>query len=458
MSKKNILLAITNGMWLIHPEFAHASASLVQRVLSGEKIHSFDEDGNADEVAFKGCFMIAADGAVTYPNAAVSYGSRYNPFQDAQPGSTAVIGMSGPIMKYDNCGDPGTKTYSSLLEKAGRHPNIGSVIIVADSPGGTVDGTQDLANQVKNFKQTYNKPILTFVDGLMASAMYWVGSGSDEIIANNETATIGSIGTMLSFADVQPMWEKEGVKFHYITADASSDKNKDYMEARKGNYGLVKEKLNAINEIFLNSVKENRAGKLDLKKENVLTGKTYLAEDALSAGLIDCINTFEYAVSRVQALASGDTSAPESSITLKTETQNTDMKTIAILATHTALLAVCGASVKAGENSVDVELTDELSEKINAGLAASADHKTALDAATEKLTASDKKVSDLEAKVAEQKTALDTSEAKVRSLETAGATGAATDKEKEEISTEKKEDFRTTADDDLDRALKSING
>lgn len=429
MSKKNILLAITNGMWLIQPEFVFASAGLVQRVLNGEQIYAYDDDSDDDEVKFKGAFCIS-------PLGAVSYGSRYNPFQEAQPGSTAVIGMSGPIMKYDNCGDPGTKTYASLIEKAGRHPNINSVIIVADSPGGTVDGTMDLAAQVKKFKQTYNKPILTFVDGLMASAMYWIGSGADEIIANNETATIGSIGTMLSFADVQPMWEKEGVKFHYITADASVDKNKDFQEARKGNYGLVKEKLNAINDVFLSSVKSNRAGKLDLKKENVLTGKTYLAQDALDAGLIDSINTFEYAVSRAQALAKGETSAPESSTTQKTETNNINMKKITLLASHVALLAICGASVEAGKESVDVELTDELMDKINSGLSAVAENKTALDAANEKLKASETKVADLEKKASDQKASIETLEAKVRSLETPGASSAASTQTTEQTSQE----------------------
>lgn len=439
-------------MWLIQPEFVFASTSLVQRVLNGEPIHAFDDDAETEEtVKFKGAFCISPEGAV-------SYGSRYNPFQEAQPGSTAVIGMSGPIMKYDNCGDPGTKTYSSLLDKAGRHPNINSVIIVADSPGGTVDGTMDLAAQVKNFKQSFNKPILTFVDGLMASAMYWIGSGADEIIANNETATIGSIGTMLSFADVQPMWEKEGVKFHYITADASVDKNKDFQEARKGNYGLVKEKLNAINDIFLSAVKNNRAGKLDLKKENVLTGKTYLAQDALEAGLIDAINSFDYTVSRAQALASGEKSAPESSITQETENPNTNMKKITLLASHAALLAICGASVEAGKDSVEVELTDELQDKINSALVAAADSKTALDAANEKLTASESKVTELEGKLSTQKTALETAEAKIRSLETSGASSAATTTTVEKTTEVESNDITTPADIELAAKRKALFG
>lgn len=376
MSKLNILQAITNGIWLIQPEFAEASAGLIARILNGEEaIRSYNDD-NDEEVNFKGSFSISSQGAI-------SYGNKYNPFDGAMPGSTAVIGMSGPIMKYDNCGDPGTKTYSEVLNKAIQNPNINSIVLVMDSPGGTVDGTMDLATLVKNS----TKPVVCFVDGLMASAGYWIGSGASEIIANNETATIGSIGTMISFADMQAMWEKEGVKFHYITADASVDKNKDFIEARKGNYDLLKAKLNSINDLFLASVKENRTDKLNIQKENVLTGKNYLASEALSNGLIDAINTFEYAVQRAQSLAIGDTTKPESQVNnqVKNQTQN-NMKKITLLATHAAFLALCGATIEAGKDSVDIEMTDDLLAKIEDQLTAGSIAQSSLQTANESLT------------------------------------------------------------------------
>lgn len=414
MSKLNIIQAITNGIWLIQPEFVHASSGLVARILNGEEaIRSYHDDGESEEPEFKGAFSVSPEGAV-------SYGSKYNPFEGAMPNSTAIIGISGPIMKYDNCGDPGTKTYTSILDKAQANPNINSVVLVIDSPGGTVDGTMDLATKVKNF----SKPIVSYVDGLMASAAYWIGSGTKEIIVNNETSTLGSIGTMISFADVQPMWEKEGVKFHYITADASTDKNKDFLEARKGNYGLLKEKLNAINDLFINSVKENRAGKLNLKNYNVLTGKTYLGLEAVSAGLADAINNFEYAVERAQAYAKGTVSPVESVVEVsQTQTPN-NMKKITLMATHAAILALCGATIEAGKDSVEVELSDDVLNNINAALANAEKSKTDLSAVNEKLTTAEATISDLNSK-------LSTSEAKVRNLENPGASTSKSEKDDE---------------------------
>lgn len=370
MSKKNILLAITNGIWLIQPEFAYNAGGIVSNILSGKSAFSATDNEDSGVKAF----IVGASNEIVF-------GDKYNPFRDASPGSTAVIGISGPIMKYDNCGDPGTQTYGQLLKKAEQNPNISSIILKIDSPGGTVDGTQELAQLVKSL----TKPVVAFVDGLMASAAYWIGSSANTIVANNETSLIGSIGTMMSFADAQPMYEKMGVKFHEIYASKSVDKNKDFAEARKGNYELVKQKLDSINEVFLSAVKNNREGKLDLKTENVLTGKTYLAEDALKAGLIDSIGDFDSAILLARELSSGSKES-----TSKINNQN--MKKITLMASHAALLALCGASIEAGKESVDVELNDELINKINSALVAG---ETAANEAKEVKASLEKSTADL---------------------------------------------------------------
>lgn len=387
MSKKNIILAITNGFWLIDEEYVLANSQLIQKVLSGESAFDVKE-------TVISAMIVAKDGEVKFENRSSDI------FNSATPGSTAVINITGPIMKYDNCGDPGTKTYKQLLSRAEANPNIGSVVLVADSPGGTVDGTQELANFVKNF----SKPIVTLVDQLAASAMYWIGSQTNEIIALNETATIGSIGTMIAFADMQGKMEKEGIKFHFVRADASTDKNQEFLDARAGNYAALKLKLNAINDVFLADVKEGRGDKLDLKTENVLSGKTYLAEDALKFGLIDAIGSFEYAVSRAQALA--ETSSAQKKQSTQ-NLQNQNMKKLTLSASNVALLAVFGASIAEGQTSVDVELTDENLTALEGALATSSKASSDLDKAKADLVTANgtvetqaTKITELEASIA----------------------------------------------------------
>lgn len=340
-------------MWAIQPEYAFASAHLISKLFNGESVfEQKNETDNEDQLTI-GCFAVTREGAI-------AFGSKYNPFENAQPGSTAVLSISGPIMKYDNCGDMGTKSYAALLKKAEANHNINSVILMIDSPGGTVDGTFDLGAVVDKF----SKPVVAFVDGLMASAAYRIGSGAAEIIANNETCDIGSIGTMLNFMDVQPAYEKMGVKFHHVYADASKDKNQDFHQLQQGNYDLVKKDLNTINNLFISDVKRNRPN----IKETALTGKMFLAKEALEQGLIDAIGNFDYAIERAQDLAY--TKSKKTTPSSNQNLQNQNMNKVTLTAKHAAIIALCGISLNADQNSVDVELTTELLDKINASLEA----------------------------------------------------------------------------------------
>jgi len=217
-------------------------------------------------------------------------------------GSIQVFRMYDPIAKYDYCGAVGSQTWIQLLAAANADSAIKSILLWVDSPGGQVDGTEALANAIKNSA----KPVVAYTDGLMCSAAYWIGSSASEVIcdgANNGwNATIGSIGTMVMYLDDTGRMEKEGLKRVMVFADASSDKWGDYFSVMKGDYTRLKQELNGINETFLSAVKDSRPNlKLDI--ENVLTGKTYSANEALKYGLIDKIGSFDVAVKRAAQLA-----------------------------------------------------------------------------------------------------------------------------------------------------------
>lgn len=218
-------------------------------------------------------------------------------------GIVQVIRLNYPIAKYDYCGDPGTQTLQQLVQSINADETVKSIVLWIDSPGGQADGTEDLANTIRNSA----KPVVSFTDQMMCSASYWIGSSAREIVAqgsnNGWNNTIGSIGTMVMWKDDREKMQKEGVKIHTVFATESTDKWGDYFQIMDGKYdGLIKQ-LDGLNDTFLNGVKANRGPKLNLEKENVLTGKTYNAKEALKFGLIDKIGTFEYAVKRSLQMA-----------------------------------------------------------------------------------------------------------------------------------------------------------
>ncbi len=291
MKRVGILGKVLRHTWAIDERYALASGGIIAGLLAGNE--------------FDGEMAVENENAKPYAlsfDAASSSTRRVSAYDEAQRGSIAVIPVRGPLMKEDenNCGEvnSGMASLGTRVQEADKHPNISATILIVDSPGGTVDGTQSFSEAIRNT----TKPVVCFVDGLMASAALWAGSSANHIIAENTTTEIGSIGVMFSFADMQPMWEREGVKFHRIVSDLSKDKNKDFTDALNGDYtGLKENSLNPLAEIFINAVKDNRQGKI--KGEDVFTGKVYLASDALENGLIDEIGSFDYAVERARELA-----------------------------------------------------------------------------------------------------------------------------------------------------------
>lgn len=220
-------------------------------------------------------------------------------FRNAVPGSIAVIPIKGVLMKDDGLCSKGTATIVKELQDAKASHGIKAIILKVDSGGGAVDGTETLANEIANS----DKPIVTFVDGVMGSAAYWVGSQSDEVIMSGESSSVGSIGTMISHADATAMYEAAGIVFHDVRATKSTDKNEEFYQMLEGNYTHIQQNiLDPLNEVFLGSVKKARGKKIK-NAEEVFTGKMFFGKAAVSAGLADSIGNFDLAIQRANDLS-----------------------------------------------------------------------------------------------------------------------------------------------------------
>jgi signal peptide peptidase SppA len=286
--KFRILSAILRQAWAIDERYAIANGGIIAGMIDG-----FEPDINSNPV----------EAARNLPYAVTIAGEtrRYSNYDDAPIDSVAVIPVVGPLMKEDedDCGvfTAGMTTLANRLREADQHPNISSIILYIDSPGGTVDGTAAFADVVK----AAEKPVVSFIDGLMASAALWIGTAANKVVAQNVTTEVGSIGVMLSFQDMQPYWEAKGIKFHRIVADQSKNKNKPFFDALSGDYVAIKaESLNPLADLFISAVKDNRPGITD---NGVFTGKVYFAGDAIKLGLIDEIGNFDVAVTRARELS-----------------------------------------------------------------------------------------------------------------------------------------------------------
>lgn len=193
--------------------------------------------------------------------------------------NVARIDLKGMIIQSDS--------FLEELSKLENNPNIKGVLLVIDSPGGTIPPSVEISEAVKRIRS--KKPIVVYAQGSMASGSYLAGVWADRIIAN-KGALVGSIGVILNGVDVSELAEKLGIKTQILKAGIYKEAgtfmrpwNEQEEEMLKG---LIKEQY----EMFVNEVVAAR--NLEIAKEgDFAQGRVFSANNALKLGLVDSIGS-----------------------------------------------------------------------------------------------------------------------------------------------------------------------
>ncbi|MCI2236201.1 MULTISPECIES: signal peptide peptidase SppA [unclassified Helicobacter] len=193
--------------------------------------------------------------------------------------NVARIDLKGMIIQSDS--------FLEELSKLENNPNIKGVLLVIDSPGGTIPPSVEISEAVKRIRS--KKPIVVYAQGSMASGSYLAGVWADRIIAN-KGALVGSIGVILNGVDVSELAEKLGIKTQILKAGIYKEAgtfmrpwNKQEEEMLKG---LIKEQY----EMFVSEVVAAR--NLEITKEgDFAQGRVFSASNALKLGLVDSIGS-----------------------------------------------------------------------------------------------------------------------------------------------------------------------
>lgn len=207
----------------------------------------------------------------------------------------AVINLRGPMMKYyTSMSDNASTVFARRqVRQAADDDAVGSILLVIDSPGGTVAGTMDLAAEVA--KANKRKPVVAFLEDLTASAAYWVASQARSIYANNATALVGSIGTYAVLYDYSKAAEQLGVKVHLIKAGEFKGTGVQGTEITEPQIAEMQRIVDSLNSEFLSGVASGRGLEMSVVK-GIADGRVHPAAEAVGLKLVDAIKTFEETV------------------------------------------------------------------------------------------------------------------------------------------------------------------
>lgn len=217
---------------------------------------------------------------------------------DDEDSAVSLIKLDGVITKSGGASHNGTVQLARQLRAFDSSDKIKGHVLFIDSGGGSAVAVAELTEAIDEI----NKPVVAFVDGIMASAAMYIGSYADYIFSHRATDTIGSIGTMVEFNGFPKKAENEVTKERHVRiyASASTLKNNHYEEAIENyNFKPVTEKiLNPFNERFISAMEANRPNIREIEK----TGEIFQASEVVGT-LIDEIGTLEQAINKVLDLS-----------------------------------------------------------------------------------------------------------------------------------------------------------
>ena len=163
---------------------------------------------------------------------------------------------------------------------AGAH----SITLRINSPGGSVTGTAELADEITAARAA-GVQVTAEVNGLAASAAYWVASAADTIVAT-KSSQVGSIGIYAVIPDTSSVVESEGVKLHVVSSGGAKGGDVDGAPVTEEYLAAMQRLVDSMNANFVEAVMDGRS----LTEEQVAavnTGEVWLADEAKALGLID---------------------------------------------------------------------------------------------------------------------------------------------------------------------------
>lgn len=206
----------------------------------------------------------------------------------------AVVPVHGPIFRYANVfGRISAATSIDVLALDIREsmdsPNVRSIILDVDSPGGQVSGVAELAEHIRTWSAS--KPIVAYVSALAASAAYWLASAASEVIAAR-TASLGSVGVM------SRLRIRDDSNEVVVVSEQSPRKLMD-PQTDQGRAD-IQTHVDTMARLFIEDVAKYRGTSVDAVLSNFGQGGVLVGQDAVNAGMADSIGSLEATITRLQ--------------------------------------------------------------------------------------------------------------------------------------------------------------
>lgn len=274
-----IIEAVMSYPWAILP----AKLAIIQDLIA---FRAAGGTLTADEIRERVGAYEAANGRSTYNSA----------------GGVAVLPLLGTIMPRasimsEYSGGTSVQGFTQKFRAALADPDVGSIVIDMDSPGGQVSGVPELASEILAARG--QKRVVAVANTLAASAAYWIAASADEIVVS-PSAEVGSIGVLAMHEDVSAWLEREGVKVNFIHAGKYKVEGNPYEPLTDEARGAIQARVDDYYGMFVDAVAKGRGVSRSDVRGGFGEGRVVGAKEAVKLGMADRVATLDETIARLQ--------------------------------------------------------------------------------------------------------------------------------------------------------------
>ena len=222
----------------------------------------------------------------------------------ASGGGIAVLPLYGVVTQRGNMVDdvsgPGsvsTQQFAATLRQALADETVSQILIDIDSPGGSVYGVSELADEIANARA--QKPVVAIANSLAASAAYWIGCSASELYVT-PGGEVGSIGVWQAHFDYSQALAAEGVTPTLISAGKYKVEGNPYAPLGEEAQGFMQSRVDDYYAAFTKSVARGRGVPIAQVRDGMGQGRVLGADAALAQSMVDGVATFDDVIKKMR--------------------------------------------------------------------------------------------------------------------------------------------------------------
>ena len=175
-------------------------------------------------------------------------------------------------------------------------PDCKAIVFDVDSPGGSVAGVPELAQEIYDARK--QKPITAVCNSMACSAAYWLASAASDVVVT-QSGQCGSIGVFMLHTDQSEGLKREGIKVSVIKAGKYKAEGGSWEPLSDDAREFCQGQVDSFYSMFVKAVAAQRGTSQGSVRDGYGEGRSRLAADAVKAGLADRIGTLDNVLSKL---------------------------------------------------------------------------------------------------------------------------------------------------------------